>query len=73
MATSALEMQQNAVRDHCSFEQTESRLAAVMRDINTQHRAATEAYGGDHDDYVLGANVAGFLRVAKAMMEQGVM
>ncbi|MFF6981982.1 hypothetical protein ACFZAV_30785 [Streptomyces sp. NPDC008343] len=45
-------MQQNAARDHWSFEQTESRLAAVMRDVHT--------------------SVAGFLRVAKAMMEQGV-
>jgi glutamate dehydrogenase (NADP+) len=64
--------QQNAAREPWSFEQTESRLAAVMRDIHTQYRATTEAYGGDHDDYVLGANAAGFLRVAKAMMEQGV-
>jgi glutamate dehydrogenase (NADP+) len=72
VATSALEIQQNAARDHWSFEQTESRLAAVMRDIHTQCRATAEAYGGDPDDQVLDANVAGFLRVAKAMMEKGV-
>lgn len=64
--------QQNAARDHWSFEQTESQLAAVMRHIHTQCRATAEAYGGDPDAYVLGANGAGFLRVAKAMMEQGV-
>ncbi|MEU9056753.1 hypothetical protein AB0D37_41315 [Streptomyces sp. NPDC048384] len=64
--------QQNAARDRWSLEQTESRLAAVMRDIHTQCRATAEAYGGDPDDYVLGADVAEFLRVAKAMMEQGV-
>ncbi|MEV7568574.1 NADP-specific glutamate dehydrogenase [Streptomyces tanashiensis] len=72
VATSALEMQQNAARDTWSFEQTESRLAQVMRDVHTQCRATAEAYGTDADDYVLGANVSGFLRVAEAMLAQGV-
>ncbi len=72
VATSALEMQQNAARDTWSFEQTESRLATVMRDVHTQCRATAEAYGDNPDDYVLGANVAGFLRVAEAMTAQGV-
>ncbi|MFJ7958946.1 NADP-specific glutamate dehydrogenase [Streptomyces sp. NPDC096319] len=72
VATSALEMQQNAARDTWTFEQTESRLAAVMRDVHTQCRATAEAYGADADDYVLGANVTGFLRVAEAMLAQGV-
>ncbi|MGX1128130.1 glutamate dehydrogenase (NADP+) [Streptomyces glaucescens] len=72
VATSALEMQQNAARDSWSFEQTESRLAAVMRGVHAQCRATAEAYGGNPDDYVLGANVAGFLRVAEAMAAQGV-
>ncbi|MEI5102768.1 NADP-specific glutamate dehydrogenase [Streptomyces sp. PmtG] len=72
VATSALEMQQNAARDTWSFEQTESRLAAVMRDVHTQCRATAESYGAGPDDYVLGANVAGFLRVAEAMTAQGV-
>jgi glutamate dehydrogenase (NADP+) len=72
VATSALEMQQNAARDSWSFEQTESRLAAVMRGVHTQCRATAEAYGANPDDYVLGANVAGFLRVAQAMAAQGV-
>ncbi|QKW10275.1 NADP-specific glutamate dehydrogenase [Streptomyces sp. NA04227] len=72
VATSALEMQQNASRDSWSFEETESRLAAVMRGVHTQCRTTAEAYGGNADDYVLGANVAGFLRVADAMTAQGV-
>ncbi|MCZ7416066.1 MULTISPECIES: NADP-specific glutamate dehydrogenase [unclassified Streptomyces] len=72
VATSALEMQQNAARDSWSFGETESRLATVMRAVHGQCRATAEAYGGAPDDYVLGANVAGFLRVAQAMAAQGV-
>ncbi|MFB7591075.1 NADP-specific glutamate dehydrogenase [Streptomyces sp. NPDC056169] len=72
VATSALEMQQNAARDSWSFEQTEARLAAVMRGVHAECRATAESYGGRPDDYVLGANVAGFLRVAEAMAAQGV-
>ncbi|MER6563529.1 NADP-specific glutamate dehydrogenase [Streptomyces sp. NPDC001027] len=72
VATSALEMQQNASRDVWTFEQTETRLAAVMRGVHAQCRATAETYGGTPDDYVLGANIAGFLRVAEAMTAQGV-
>ncbi|MFB7405718.1 MULTISPECIES: NADP-specific glutamate dehydrogenase [unclassified Streptomyces] len=72
VATSALEMQQNAARDSWTFEQTETRLAAVMRGVHAECRSTAEAYGGNADDYVLGANVAGFLRVARAMTAQGV-
>ncbi|WP_328941345.1 NADP-specific glutamate dehydrogenase [Streptomyces sp. NBC_00250] len=72
VATSALEMQQNAARDSWTFEQTEARLAEVMRGVHTECRATAEAYGGNAEDYVLGANVAGFLRVAQAMTAQGV-
>ncbi|WP_374984520.1 NADP-specific glutamate dehydrogenase [Streptomyces fradiae] len=72
VATSGLEMQQNAARDSWSFETAETRLAAVMRDVHRQCRDTAEAYGGDAEDYVIGANVAGFLRVARAMADQGV-
>ncbi|MEU7111664.1 NADP-specific glutamate dehydrogenase [Streptomyces sp. NPDC046182] len=72
VATSALEMQQNAARDSWSFEETETRLAAVMRGVHAECRATAEAYGGNPEDYVLGANVAGFLKVARAMTAQGV-
>lgn len=72
VATSALEMQQNASRDVWSFERTETRLAEVMRGVHDQCRATAETYGGTPDDYVLGANIAGFLRVAEAMTAHGV-
>ncbi|MGO4760756.1 glutamate dehydrogenase, partial [Streptomyces sp. 2MCAF27] len=72
VATSALEMQQNASRDSWTFERTEDRLATIMRQVHAQCRVTAETYGGDADDYVLGANTAGFLRVAESMMAQGV-
>ncbi|MER7536931.1 NADP-specific glutamate dehydrogenase [Streptomyces sp. NPDC097704] len=72
VATSALEMRQNAARDSWTFEETEARLASVMREVHAECRATAEAYGGNPEDYVLGANAAGFLRVARAMTAQGV-
>ncbi|MFE6157327.1 NADP-specific glutamate dehydrogenase [Streptomyces sp. NPDC056486] len=72
VATSALEMQQNAARDQWAFEETESRLAAVMRNVHAQCRQTAEEYSGTPDDYVLGSNIAGFLRVADAMSAQGI-
>ncbi|MGW6895959.1 hypothetical protein ACWGF2_04755 [Streptomyces sp. NPDC054919] len=72
VAASALEMQENAARDAGPFEQTEARLAAVMRDVHAQSRVTAETYGGNPEDRVLGADVARFLRVAQAMTAQGV-
>ena len=71
VATSALEMQQNASRDSWSFEETEQRLATIMRNIHYTCHATAEEYGAP-GDYVLGANIAGFVRVAEAMRMQGV-
>jgi glutamate dehydrogenase (NADP+) len=71
VATSALEMQQNASRDSWSFEKTEDRLAAIMRDIHDRCAETAEEYGSP-GDYVLGANIAGFVRVAEAMRAMGV-
>jgi glutamate dehydrogenase (NADP+) len=71
VATSALEMQQNASRDSWTFEQTEARLAAIMRDIHDRCATTADEYGRP-GDYVLGANVAGFIRVAEAMRAMGV-
>ena len=71
VATSALEMQQNASRDSWSFEQTEARLASIMRNIHDTCAATAEEYGAP-GDYVLGANIAGFVRVAEAMRALGV-
>ncbi|MEV6126863.1 NADP-specific glutamate dehydrogenase [Streptomyces violaceusniger] len=72
VATSALEMQQNASRDRWTFERTEDQLAGIMRQVHAQCRASAETYGGDAEDYVLGANTAGFRHVADAMLAQGV-
>ena len=71
VATSALEMQQNASRDSWSFEQTEERLASIMRGIHDRCAETAEEYGAP-GDYVLGANIAGFVRVAEAMRAFGV-
>ncbi|MGK4000329.1 NADP-specific glutamate dehydrogenase [Sorangium sp. So ce1024] len=71
VATSALEMQQNASRDSWSFEHTEKRLAEIMTNIHrTCYDTAEEL--GMPGNYVVGANVAGFLRVARAMIALGV-
>ena len=71
VATSALEMQQNASRDSWSFEDTETRLAAIMCNIHDTCAETAEEYGAP-GDYVLGANIAGFVRVAEAMRALGV-
>jgi glutamate dehydrogenase (NADP+) len=71
VATSALEMAQNAARTSWTFADTDARLGAIMRDI---HATCLET-AAEHDDegnYVLGANIAGFLRVADAMTAFGV-
>lgn len=71
VATSALEMQQNASRDSWSFAQTEERLAQIMRNIHDNCAATAEEYAAP-GNYVLGANIAGFVRVAEAMRSLGV-
>ncbi|KGJ05614.1 glutamate dehydrogenase [Paracoccus halophilus] len=71
VATSALEMQQNASRDSWSFKRTEERLADIMHSIHDTCAATADEYGTP-GDYVLGANIAGFVRVAEAMRAQGV-
>lgn len=71
VATSALEMQQNASRDSWSFEKTEERLAEIMRNIHDNCAATAEEYAAP-GNYVLGANIAGFVRVAEAMRSLGV-
>jgi glutamate dehydrogenase (NADP+) len=71
VATSALEMQQNASRDCWTFEQTEQRLRQIMRDIHDACRSAAEQYGAP-GDYLAGANITGFERVAEAMLAHGV-
>jgi glutamate dehydrogenase (NADP+) len=70
VATSALEMQQNASRDSWTFEHTEARLAEIMREIHRVCLTTAEQYDAP-GDYVLGANRAAFIRVADAMLALG--
>ncbi len=71
VATSALEMQQNASRDSWTFEHTEQRLAEIMRGIHDRCLSTADEYGSP-GDYVAGANIAGFIQVADAMLALGV-
>ncbi|WP_426310727.1 NADP-specific glutamate dehydrogenase [Cellulosimicrobium sp. E-16] len=71
VATSALEMQQNASRDSWSFEYTEERLAQIMAGIHDRCVETADEYGAP-GNYVLGANVAGFTKVADAILALGV-
>jgi len=70
VSTSALEMQQNASRDSWTFEATEWRLASIMKGIHDRCYETAEAYGSP-GNYVVGANIAGFLKVARAMVALG--
>ncbi|MDT8445043.1 MAG: NADP-specific glutamate dehydrogenase [Desulfuromonadales bacterium] len=71
VATSALEMQQNAQRDSWTFEYTEKRLQEIMKHIHELCYETSIEYGTP-GNYVNGANIAGFIRVAKAMVAFGV-
>jgi len=71
VATSGLEMSQNSLRLNWTREEVDQKLHTIMNDIH----AACVKYGSDGDgyvDYVKGANIAGFVKVAEAMMSQGV-
>ena len=70
VATSALEMQQNASRDSWTFDVTETRLAEIMARIHDTCLATADEYG-QPGNYVAGANIAGFIRVADAMLALG--
>ena len=70
VATSGLEMQQNASRDSWSFEYTEDKLAAIMANIHDTCSETAAEYGRA-GDYVMGANIAGFIKVADAVIAQG--
>ncbi|MEV6987296.1 NADP-specific glutamate dehydrogenase [Sphaerisporangium sp. NPDC051017] len=70
VATSALEMQQNASRDSWTFEFSEQRLREIMQDIHARCLQTADEYGMP-GDYVAGANIGGFRRVADAMLALG--
>ena len=71
VATSALEMQQNASRDSWSFAYTDERLKQIMTRIFVNISTTAAEYDRE-GDYVAGANIAGFKKVADAMLGQGV-
>jgi glutamate dehydrogenase (NADP+) len=71
VATSGLEQSQNSLRLSWTREEVDARLHGIMKAIHKQCVDASEAYGTP-GNYVNGANIAGFLKVANAMMAQGV-
>ena len=71
VATSALEMQQNASRDSWTFDYTDDRLHKIMSNIFRVADETSKEYGRE-GDYIVGSNIAGFKKVADAMLAQGV-
>ena len=71
VATSGLEMCQNSARLSWTFEEVDARLKRIMQDIFTNATAAATEYG-NADDLVMGANIAGMMKIADAMLSQGV-
>jgi len=70
VATSGLEMSQNSMRLAWTREEVDKRLEQIMCSIHDAARAAATEYG-QPDNYVMGANIAGFVKVADAMIDQG--
>ena len=71
VAVSALEMSQNAAFEEWTREQVDDKLDQIMTGIHKQCSDAAAKYG-DKGNLVMGANIAGFLKVANAMIDQGV-
>lgn len=70
VATSGLEMSQNDMRLSWSFEEVDQRLKGIMKSIYTAASTAAEQYGCP-GNYVVGANIAGFVKVADSMLDHG--
>ncbi|MFU0825339.1 NADP-specific glutamate dehydrogenase [Clostridium sp.] len=71
VAVSALEMSQNSMRYSWTFEEVDAKLKDIMKNIYKNSSKAAKEYGYE-DNLVVGANIAGFVKVAEAMMAQGV-
>ena len=71
VATSALEMSQNSLRMSWTFEEVDNRLKGIMKGIYYNGANAAKEYGFT-DNFVVGSNIAGFLKVADAMLAQGI-
>ena len=70
VAVSGLELSQDALRLRWTREEVDTRLKGIMSEIHSQCRATAEEYGTP-GNYVNGANIAGFVKVADAMLDQG--
>ena len=70
VATSGLEMSQNSLRMNWTREDVDAKLKSIMNDIHSQ--CVEHGKEGDFVNYVKGANIAGFFKVADAMIDQGV-
>ncbi len=70
VATSGLEMSQNAMRLNWSAKEVDDKLHGIMINIHNAARTAASEFG-EPDNYVMGANIAGFRKVADAMIDQG--
>jgi glutamate dehydrogenase (NADP+) len=70
VAVSGLEMSQNSLRLSWSREEVDARLQNIMKSIHSASLEAAERYG-DPGNYLMGANAAGFVKVANAMLDQG--
>ena len=68
---SALEMSQNSMRLSWTFEEVDAKLKEIMINIFKHLRKQLKEYGSE-GNYVVGANIAGFLKVADAMVSQGI-
>ncbi len=71
VAVSGLEMAQNAMHTNWTRDEVDARLRLIMESIHTQAKQAAEQYGMP-GNYVAGANIAGFVKVAESMIDQGV-
>jgi glutamate dehydrogenase (NADP+) len=71
VAVSGLEMSQNSMRMSWSREEVDQKLQVIMKNIHKASLDASEAYG-QKGNYLLGANIAGFLKVARAMLAYGI-
>ena len=71
VATSALEMSQNSQRLSWTFEEVDAKLHGIMKNIYRQMSVSAEKYG-HKDNFIIGANIEGFQKVADAMLAQGI-
>jgi len=70
VAVSGLEMSQNSYRLSWTREEVDQRLHNIMKSIHTACKETSEVYGHP-GNYVMGANIAGFIKVADSMLDQG--